>query len=606
MAAAASSTTGINRGYLFKIGDEGRHHVYVASGVGLFNPFTNPKFAEIFQAAEMIASDVHEVVSLEMERTAEEVLPKIREFAKKIPALLKNSASAEELALLKELMQVWVQQMKVPLPDMQGKDDATQIVGMGLLAFQQWLVNRQGKTLGPSSQERSDFQQRLKSAQKETKSIADRENPFSEGLKIAEALFMTPTLLRAFFSIVTERPDLLAELVSTTDYERGFYLEAGNGDSRIDEFLTSKGFNVREMKRLADQKFPEIRVKMHEKVSSLMESNKKILFILSPHAFDSWHWGVHPLKQIKIPLKPGGFLWRVTDSQGNSAHIVGTMHVTANKLVNFPSQWIEILSRSVALSLEIDTSRPEVRERMQREFSWGVVQRKQLELLTEAERTKMGELLSCEPTMDALMERMKGMGPSMMKGITDIKDRDSGEKMWGDTGIDKELRKVAQDRQIPVKDLETYDEHFGLAPKNVAMGYAPVVTAEVIRKKLEELEDHSIDKILSDYYSGKLDSGIEKCLVEDRLQEMTDIMEHGNLEAMEAFQRSGDQKLDSAEKADHIKRNLNMAMRIREWLSQGMHFHAFGVAHAVGPSNVLEFLRQFGCRVERLIFEEPI
>ncbi len=71
---------------------------------------------------------------------------------------------------------------------------------------------------------------------------------------------------------------------------------------------------------------------------------------------------------------------------------MGSMHITAEKLVNFPRRIIELFDSSDAITVEIDsTSREAIKQSY--EIIWEKAQAKQLELLSPTEKEDLFKLL---------------------------------------------------------------------------------------------------------------------------------------------------------------------------------------------------------------------
>ncbi len=124
-----------------------------------------------------------------------------------------------------------------------------------------------------------------------------------------------------------------------------------------------------------------------------------------------------------------------------------------------------------------------------------------------------------------------------------------------------------------------------------------------------EMSKWSSEKVMGAYsdHSGfpeiNSQDDLWKWLQKNSLQEMTDIMESGDLDALEVQYLTR----DSLSHANLTQRNRNMALQIGEFMKSGKrHFCIAGTMHMTGPSSIVSLLRQSGYKVERLIVEEPL
>ncbi|MBX9720812.1 MAG: TraB/GumN family protein [Candidatus Obscuribacterales bacterium] len=358
-----------------------------------------------------------------------------------------------------------------------------------------------------------------------------------------------------------------------------------------------------------------------EKIATFVRNGKRHLFFVSPHTFEEWPRLDFPLTQIKIPLKPVGFFWTIRDNDGHEGILMGSMHITAEKLVNFPKRITELFDSSDAMAVEIDVTREDIVKRCSEEVSWEKTQAKELELLSTTEKEALFQFLKgqhpdlevapsdkFDPQTQFLIQALRKVALQGLKtNISGQKDKTTNQSFFS-TGIEETLIRRAKEKQIPIRDLETFDDHF-IKFSSGSSSFLPNISCEHM-KKMIEMSRWSLEEALSAYCDHsdfpKINSrdDLWEYLQKHPLQKMTDTMESGDLDALEVSYLAD---RDPLSRANLIERNRNMAIKIDEFMRSGKkHFCIAGAMHMAGPSSIVAFLKQAGYKVERLIVEEPL
>ncbi len=113
---------GINRGYLFGVGQEPyKDHVYVAQSQYPFDPFTNPKLCKAFDQSSVVVSEFQDTSSHEQE---------LNEFFQTLPERLEKALKPEDLLTLKNTLAPLLDQIP-SLKTCQGYDKLKAFIDRG-------------------------------------------------------------------------------------------------------------------------------------------------------------------------------------------------------------------------------------------------------------------------------------------------------------------------------------------------------------------------------------------------------------------------------------------------------------------------------------------
>ncbi len=628
-----TSPIGLNRGYLFGIGQEPHtNFVYATHPKYPLDPFANPKLREAFDLSQIIVSDFEAVANEE----------ELAEFFKSLPERLQKCLKPEDLQRLKTTLEPILDRIPglIESPQyeeikarIQGtENDAAATIVLTLLGLMNVLKKRQQQVEELSSErplpETSTKERVEKYATLQTKKIVplSSQGETSTVTEVLSLLMEEPELLRAILFALTH-PDCMALVADANALERGSYDDhhRATPDMTKDKLMNAILSNI-EIDMLKLMTSPVVRrlgelmrmPGLAERIAKFVKTGQRHIFFISPNTLDQWPRLDFPLTQIKIPLKPVGFFWTVRDDEGHVGTLMGSMHITAEKLVNFPRRIVEVFDSSDAMAVEIDVTREDVRERC-KEVSWEKAQAKELDLLSPEEKEALFQFLkNLHPDIEAdptdefdeqtqfiiLALQRVALG-GLKESISEVKDKATGQNFYS-TGIEETLIKRAKEKEIPIKDLETFEDHF-INFSSGSSSFLPHFSSDHL-KKMVEVSKLSVEKLIATSLSrsevpSSLDDIFER-LQKHPLQKMTDMMESGDLDALEVSYLADS---DPSKKTRLAQRNLNMASKISAFMKSGKkHFCIAGAMHMAGPSSVISFLKQIGYTVERLIVEEPL
>lgn len=624
-----TSSVGLNRGYLFGIGEHPyKDHVYVTHPKYPIDPFTNPKLCQAFNSSQVIVSEFEDA-SNEQE---------IAEFFRTLPERLQKCLTPSDLQKLRKTLEPMLdrfprlkecqayEKMKAAIQG--GENDAAAALTLALFGILN-SINTMRKQVEDLSSQRplpdTTAKQRLRDrATLQSKPIVPLsvQAATSKVTDVFSLLMQEPELLRTCLFAFTQ-PDIMAFFSDANAFERGWHEDQrAISDTAKEKFMSAlsanEGIDLAKLMKspVIDQLSSLLRMShMSEKIANFVRMDRRHLFFISPHTLEEWPRLDFPLTQIKIPLKPVGFLWTVRDNEGHEGILMGSMHTTAEKLVNFPRKIMELFDSSDAMAVEIDVTREDVVKRCS-EVSWEKAQAKELELLSLTEKEELFQFLKSQypdlevaPTdeFDAqtqfLIQALRKMALQALKAtVSGQKDKATNQSFFT-TGIEETLMKRAKEKQIPIKDLETFDDHFINFSSESSSSLSNVVSCEQM-KKIIEMSKRSLEEAVEAYCSHSDKDEVFAMLQKHPLQKMTDIMESGDSDALEVSYLAD---CDPRRRANLVQRNQNMAIKIDEFMKSGKkHFCVAGAMHMAGPSSIVSFLKQAGYTVERLIVEEPL
>lgn len=629
-----ASCVGLNRGYLFGIGQKPhKDYVYAIHPQYPLDPFTNPKLCQAFDTSQVIVSEFEEAFN-EQER---------EEFFQILPERLQKCLNPSDLQKLKKALEPILDRLpglktcqayeKLKALIQSGENDAAAAITLALFGMMHSIKARREQIEDLSSQrplpETTVKQRLLDRATLQSKQIAPLsiQADIPKVSEVFSLLMQEPELLRAILLAFTQ-PEILALFSDANAFERGWYDEDQRAipDTTKQKIMTAL-FSSAEIDLAKLMSSPVIgqlsdllsMPHTSEKIADFVKTGRSHLFFISPRTFEEWPHLDFPLTQVKIPLKPVGFFWTIRDHDGHDGILMGSMHITAEKLVNFPRKIMELFDRSEAMAVEIDITREDIVKRRS-EVSWEKTQAKELELLLPTEKETLFQFLKNQhpdleiaPTdeFDAqthfLLQALRKLAVQSVKTVVSGQKDKATKQSFFSTGIEETLIKRAKERQIPIRDLETFDDHFVKFSTGSSSSLLPNIPCEQM-KKMIEMSKRSLEEATEAYFSHsdmpKSRDELFEWLQKHPLQKMTDIMEIGDLDALEVLYLAD---RDPLSQANLIQRNRNMAIKIDEFMKSGKrHFCIAGAMHMAGPSSIVSLLKQTGYKVERLIVEEPL
>ncbi|MBS0620262.1 MAG: TraB/GumN family protein [Verrucomicrobia bacterium] len=608
---------GINRGLLFGIGEcPYKDYVYVTHPQYPLDPFANLKLEQVFHSSAVILSDFEDV-SNEQE---------VAEFFHTLPVLLQTCLSPADLEKLRHSLEPILERLPALKERWAPKNEAAAITALALFAILNSIKTRHNRLEGLSSElppheatTKQHIQNRATLLSKHIVPLSLQED-MPKVKDVFSLLMQEPELLRALLFAFTQ-PDILSLFSDVNAFERGWYDKEQRiipdmmKERLLRAFLSQEGIDLGHL--LQSPIIPQLAALLSapsipEKIVSFVQTDIRHLFFVSPYTFEKWPWHSFPLTQIKTRLKPVGFYWTVRDQEGHEGILMGSMHTTAEKLVNYPQRILELFDRSDAMAIEIDISREDIVKRLH-EVSWEKSQAQELESLSSADKEALFQLLKTEyPYIEApstnpldldaetlfILETLQFIRLAILSSYSDLKDKDTGQSFCS-TGMEIPLMQRAKEKKIPIRDLENFDDRVSSTRPSW-----PIFTCEQLKKRINPSKESIESTSSSSDGRDTLDSLFET-LQKHPLQKLTDTMENGDMDALEVIYLAAMQ--DPVQQALNIQRNQNMAKRIGDFMKSGnRHFCIAGALHMAGPSSIVALLKQTGYTVERLIVEEPL
>jgi uncharacterized protein YbaP (TraB family) len=623
---------GINRGYLFGIG-KAPHKDYayvVAHPEYPFDPFVNPKLRKAFDESQVIVSEFQNISNDQ----------ELADFFQTLPERLQKTLNPQDLQAIKTLLLPLLDQIpglktcqaydKLKAALSEDQNDAAAVTTLVLFGIVNVLKSQRNRVAELAPQQSLPKINTIQTMDSRAKLLSKQIMPLSSQgdsptiTEVFSLLMQEPELLKAILFALTQK-EVAAVLSEANAFERGSYDDDAIPDMtkvklmrsvfssvNIDLEKLEKSPTAQQLSALLD--LPNI----SEKIEQFVSDNKRHLFLISRNTLIEWPRGDFPLTQIKIPLKPVGFFWTIQDDIGHESLLMGSMHITAEKLVDFPRKITDLFDSSDAMAVEIDITREDVVKRTD-EVSWEKEQAKELQLLSPTEKEQLYTFLKAQYSdletivTDDFDEQTQFLVQALRKvacrgfqtAFAGQKDKTTNQSFFS-TGIEETLMRRAKERQIPIKDLETFDDHFIKFTSGPA-SYIPIMNYDNL-KKMIETSKMSFEEVLEAHFGHsdlpKTRDELWEWLQKPYLQKMTDTMESGDLDALEVEYLAD---RDPLQRDNLIQRNRNMALKIDEFIKSGKrHFCIAGAMHMAGPSSILSFLKQSGYKVERLIVEEPL
>jgi uncharacterized protein YbaP (TraB family) len=253
-------------------------------------------------------------------------------------------------------------------------------------------------------------------------------------------------------------------------------------------------------------------------------------------------------------------LWKVTSREGAVSHIFGTIHLPDTLMFRQRDTVLSVLNASSVFYAELDLdSLITSVDPMSMMLPPGVTlanffNKKELAELRAILKERLGP-------MAPMAERMKPAAIAIM-AMTD------NHEATASTTVDQFLWETARSKYKQVKGIESIAEQLKLLDS-----IPPRLVLEALR------EDESSDSLLN------------ALLVAYSTENLVDISRLiDSVSAVEAFMS-----------AINDDRNITMADRLQEPLSQGKAFVAIGAAHLPGKQGLLNILTERGFRVEPVL-----
>ena len=287
-------------------------------------------------------------------------------------------------------------------------------------------------------------------------------------------------------------------------------------------------------------------------------------------------------KQTPSDITPA--MWKVTDKDGMSMTLVGSMHVLKEEDYPFPDKIMKEYNNADVLAVECDA------------LSYSEDMKKQMALLKEMylnDGTKLKDHISAE-AYTCLEELLKSYG-------SDVSTL-SGMKTWAAANTIDSLATMYSG----LDSDKGFDSYFLGRYKDDGKQLYEVKSVQFQLDMLMDLSDEAYDAIFLCYKNQTKQTQI------DSLMKLYKAWRTGDVETLENLMQSDDadgieltqkqeQLLEDYTNQMYYDRNKNMVKAIEELLQQKKNvFYVVGAAHYVGEGGILDLLEKDGYSIERM------
>ena len=283
------------------------------------------------------------------------------------------------------------------------------------------------------------------------------------------------------------------------------------------------------------------------------------------------------------PAELHPMLWKVTDPQGHSLYLFGTIHVGDGRNSAVLEKLSPILLGCDALAVEFDLVAYQedlnavMADYQQFVYADGTTVKDHMpeELYTRCTEL-LGEIGAYSPLLDYY-----NLG--MWSQLTEQAALMTRSDLDPEFAMDSLLIHLAYDHEIPVRSVESAAFQMGLLNS-----FPDELDLLMIRETLDNLDEYgeSIDELYSAWLSGDYDA----ILALNQSEEGTEDYTEEELALVADYNRA---MLDD--------RNVGMAETAKEYLAAGdTVFFAVGAGHLVGDMGLVQLLRDAGFTVERV------
>jgi uncharacterized protein YbaP (TraB family) len=348
-------------------------------------------------------------------------------------------------------------------------------------------------------------------------------------------------------------------------------------------------------KRIQSQ-FTQYAEKSSGQIVELLQQTQSPLVVLS-----TFHESV--IEQLKergigihgpllAPLKPRGFLWKVTDPRGRVGHLVGSTHSAPTSLLNFNRAMCDAFNKAGVLAVEVEQSK-EFDERMS--FEKDKYLKGEIEALPEENQDKLATLFRAElsdmtlpPGIEVPQERGQ-----FLRWMSRFLRPLALHRLNMGKGIDHQFIEMATAQSKPIEGLEDIELHAEHAQDpNLMLSLTGLNKGTLT--KFAEGDSEDVQQMLA-----QMQQQLKKALTAS-----AKICEFGLIEELENRRTQGPP--DSDEEIMK-RRNQVMANSVVRFIASGCNpFCVIGAYHMTGNDSMLKiFQREHNCRVEQILCEEP-
>ncbi len=592
-----NAVTSTNAGFLWKVGESGS--IYLTNTHAERSPFTNQKFVEAFEKAQVIAFKFKrecEEKNISLSEVSKLGSKKLSKLAKYTEEYITENELKEYSAKLEQLIQTSEMFQNIPDIEMPSFDNPREqfFFLFFLSLFSRCLLKIDAQ----------DFQQDiLLKAQEAGKEVvyltsSDKiKKSFHEQIK---ALFKSPLFYFAikkvflsedwleklrhtmvsrgqawdtgFFSAMEEMP-----LVSYTDdkqLEKLYKEEFGENRYEMDNRL-SKAHLINHNTKTDIQ-----RIKQSQKIAGLFKKQPALMFIdsdIAPREFfvDLALLQVPIEGPLRNTMKPIGYLWEIRKTEKIVGYFLGSIHIVPQWILeNCNSAILHAFDVCDVLGVEVDVTRKDVQEAM---------------------KTKRSYMDLCFPGYQKDKRMLSIVGNIVKEGLEvhqinlnnvtpdeflpkaiELLGKAIAEKFGTKSGIDFFFIEKAKQRQIEIVDLETIETHVERGDLSFKENDGTIFafTYKAFEAKFQ--------KVICQYYPEIYEMGIVK-LLENKYSKDTE-----------------------KEKQLMALSNMEMALTTDKLIKKGKFpLSIAGGFHYTGPDSILKNMEKIGYTTNQVICEEP-
>lgn len=267
-----------------------------------------------------------------------------------------------------------------------------------------------------------------------------------------------------------------------------------------------------------------------------------------------------------------GLLWKITKKGRVAGHVLGTMHLSDERIRDIPKPVLRALARSESMSVEMILEHDD-QHRVQRLMNYSG--NKTLEKVLGPEL--FAKVVKAVSPAGLAADDIRQFKPWYVSSLVNVHPDEAMRQSGGRIVLDAALANIARSRGLPLHGLETFDEHFALFDS----------MTEEDQIKMLRLSLKGTHRIRQ-YYEYMVRLYLDRDL-------------RGIMRVTGEFMAGLDPELRKAfEEKLLYARNKIMVRRMQKQFREGDAFVAIGAAHLPGHRGVLYLLEKRGYRVARV------
>lgn len=294
-----------------------------------------------------------------------------------------------------------------------------------------------------------------------------------------------------------------------------------------------------------------------------------------------------PVAEPEPEQRPSPVFYRVSDSEGHSMYLLGTIHVGDARTAWLPQVIYDALDASDALAVEFDPQSFEAQLGEDLELQKTILESyyytdgSSIQNHLDSDVYKLAlDYLKVSGNYTELAESMK---PALWENALELFYLSQGRRLSSDKGVDNRLMRLARESGKEILNVESGEFQIGMLT-----GYSDPVQEMLLAEVISTPRGEFLDGTYELYEAWC--AGDEAALIE-RLAAM-DEEERAELDEDElAIYDEYHQKME-------VERNANMVEVAKGYLESGQTvFFAVGLAHLLGEGGLVEALRAEGYTV---------